>query len=86
MKDWLIYHAARSAAAGRLIFWRPSAAGYSDNVLAAGGYPEAYAKHMQDLSHGESKAVPRELIDSLAPRLTIDLGDAENRSALEGRQ
>lgn len=84
--SWLIYHAKRSADAGRLIFWRPAAAGYTDNVLAAGGYTEAYAKRMQDLSHGESKAVPRELIDSLAPRLIIDLGDAENRSALEGCQ
>ena len=69
-----------------MIFWRPDAAGYTNNVLAAGDYSESYAKHMQDLSHGESKAVPRAVINSLAPRVIVDLGDADNRSALEGRQ
>lgn len=83
--SWLLYHAARSADAGRLIFWRRAAAGYTDNLLAAGDYTEEYAKRVQDLSHGESKAVPRALIDTLIQRLIVDLGDAENRAVLEAR-
>lgn len=86
MKDWLIYHVARSDSAGRLIFWRTEARGYTDNLQQAGGFYEAYAKQMQDISHGESMAVPRSLIETLTKRLIVDLGDGTNRVMLGGVQ
>ena len=94
--SWLIYHAARSAAAGRLIFWRHPSTGfkgfnrdrdYTDHVGEAGVFTEGLAKMLVRFSNGSSAAATFDLINRLTCRtiLIIDLGNEANRAALEAR-
>lgn len=45
--SWLIYNPSRSDRLGRMLFWRPQAAGYTDDLAAAGRFEESYAKHIR---------------------------------------
>ncbi|WP_398309313.1 hypothetical protein [Zoogloea sp.] len=83
---WLIYNPSRSDDAGRMLFWFKDAQGLTDDIRAAGRFDESFAKHIQNISSGETRAVPLVLVEKLKSRQIIDLGDAANRNALEARQ
>lgn len=83
--SWLIYNPSRSDRLGRMLFWRPQAAGYTDDLAAAGRFEESYAKHIQNISSGDVSAVPLVLVEKMKSRQIVGLDDGENRAALEAR-
>lgn len=80
-KTYLIL--CRKQTHGTAIWWRPKAAGYTNDVKEAGRYTQAEAIHWEHIHQGAALAVPEDALLLMQSREVIHLEDARNAAWLD---
>lgn len=73
---------SKSRSQGIAVWWRPGQSGYTNDVDTAGRYSAEESERIVSGAPEKDMRVPEYVIDRLATRCIVDIGDANNYADL----